>query len=153
MRLSLASALTLIAATAAHAQTVYPIDRAEILAGARFDFKVEFTDRLAPGQAQVTVNGADAAAAFGKAASFIEREDGKDQSALMLRDVALSAPGPVIVEVSDGARSRKVTWTVYDTGPRKARNVILFIERARRCQLSRERMDLSTRWWRATRLN
>ena len=42
MRLSLASALTLIAATAAHAQTVYPIDRAEILAGARFDFKVEF---------------------------------------------------------------------------------------------------------------
>ncbi len=51
MRLSLASALALIAATAAHAQTVYPIDRAEILAGARFDFKVEFADRLAPGQA------------------------------------------------------------------------------------------------------
>ena len=42
---------------AAHAQTVYPIDRAEILAGATFDFKVEFAGKLEPGQAQVTVNG------------------------------------------------------------------------------------------------
>ena len=127
MRLSLASALTLIAATAAHAQTVYPIDRAEILAGARFDFKVEFADRLAPGQAKVTVNDVDVAATFGKAASFIEREDGKDQSALMLRDVALAKPGTYRIRASDGTHSREVTWTVYGTGPRQAKNVILFI--------------------------
>ena len=31
------------------------------------------------------------------------------------------------MEVSDGTRSRSVAWTVYDTGPRKAKNVILFI--------------------------
>ena len=31
------------------------------------------------------------------------------------------------MEVSDGARSRTVAWTVYDTGARKAKNVILFI--------------------------
>ena len=31
------------------------------------------------------------------------------------------------VEVGDGTRSRKLAWTVYDTGPRKAKNVILFI--------------------------
>ena len=127
MRLTLASALTLIAATAAHAQTVYPIDRAEILAGARFDLKVEFTDRLTPDQAKVTVNGADVAATFGKAANFIEREDGKDQSALILRDVTLSKPGTYRITASDGTRSREVTWTVYDTGPRQAKNVILFI--------------------------
>ena len=36
------------------------------------------------------MNGEDHAKVFGKAANFIEREDGKDQSALMLRDVALS---------------------------------------------------------------
>src|SRR6202008_390078 len=76
---------------------------------------------------KVTLNGQDYAAAFGRAGTFVEREDGKDQSALLLRDVALTTPGPVVVEVNDGARSRKVTWTVYDTGPRKAKNVILFI--------------------------
>ncbi len=62
-----------------------------------------------------------------RAATFIEREDGKDQSALLLRDVALTKPGSVTVEVGDGTRSRKLAWTVYDTGPRKAKNVILFI--------------------------
>ena len=113
--------------SAAIAQTVYPIDRAEILSGAQFDFKVEFPDKVDPAKLKVTLNGQDYAAAFGRAGTFIEREDGKDQSALLLRDVALSAPGPVAVEVSDGARSRKVTWTVYDTGSRKAKNVILFI--------------------------
>src|SRR5262249_47817334 len=71
--------------------------------------------------------GQDYATAFGRAGTFIEREDDKDQSALMLRDAVLTAPGPVAVEVSDGTRSRKVTWTIYDTGPRKAKNVILFI--------------------------
>ena len=35
-------------AVPAGAQTIYPIDRADILAGARFDLKVEFADRVAP---------------------------------------------------------------------------------------------------------
>jgi alkaline phosphatase len=117
----------LLSASAAVAQTVYPIDRAEILSGARFDFKVEFPDRVDQSKLKVTVNGEDYAAAFGRAATFIEREDGKEQSALMLRDVTLAKPGSVVVEVSDGTRSRKVTWNVYDTGPRKAKNVILLI--------------------------
>src|ERR1700752_3827644 len=116
-----------LAASPVVAQTVYPIDRAEILSGAQFDFKVEFPDRVDQAKLKVTVNGQDHAAVFGRAATFIEREDGKEQSALMLRDVALEKPGPVIVEVSDGTRSRKVTWTIYDTGQRKAKNVILFI--------------------------
>jgi alkaline phosphatase len=117
----------LLSASAAGAQTIYPIDRAEILAGAQFDFKVEFPDKVDPAKLKVTVNGQDYAAAFGRAGTFVEREDGKDQSALILRDVTLTAPGPVVVEASDGERSGKVTWTVYDTGPRKAKNVILFI--------------------------
>jgi alkaline phosphatase len=106
---------------------VYPIDRAEILAGARFDFKVEFPGPVDPARLKVTVNGADHAAAFGRAATFVDREDGKDQSALILRDVTLTKPGTVTVEVSDGTQQRSVAWTVYDTGPRKAKNVILFI--------------------------
>jgi alkaline phosphatase len=109
------------------AQVIYPIDRADILAGAHFDFKVEFPDRVDQTKVKVTVNGADYSAAFGQPGTFVEREDGKEQSALIVRDVKLTQPGIVKVEVSDGTRSRTVVWSVYDTGPRKAKNVILFI--------------------------
>ena len=116
-----------IAASAGSAQTVYPIDRADILAGSRFDLKVEFPALADPAKISITLNGKDAAQVFGKAATFVEREDGKDQSALMLRDVSLAEPGAYEVRVSDGAQTRELHWNVYDTGPRKAKNVILFI--------------------------
>ena len=122
-----AAVTLLVSAAPALAQTVYPIDRADILAGVKFDFKVEFHDVVDPARLKVTLNGTDFAAAFGQSGAFIEREAGKDQSALLLRDVSLDKPGAVTVEVSDGTRSRAVTWTVYDTPPRKAKNVILFI--------------------------
>jgi alkaline phosphatase len=116
-----------IAASAASAQTVYPIDRADILAGSRFDLKVEFPALVDPAKISISLNGKDAAQVFGKAATFVEREDGKDQSALLLRDVSLVEPGAYDVRVSDGAQTRELHWNVYDTGPRKAKNVILFI--------------------------
>ncbi|XIA65594.1 alkaline phosphatase [Bradyrhizobium sp. TZ2] len=122
-----AALIVLLSGSQVVAQTIYPIDRAAILAGARFDFKVEFPDRVDPAKLKVTVNGENCAAVFGQSGTFVEREDGKDQSALTLRDVSLGKPGNVTVEVSDGTRSRTVAWTVYDTGPRKAKNVILFI--------------------------
>ena len=81
-----ASFAVLLSASSVVAQTVYPIDRADILAGAKFDFKVEFPDRVDPAKLKVTVNGEDYAAVFGRVATFIEREDGKDQSAFLLRD-------------------------------------------------------------------
>jgi alkaline phosphatase len=90
MRAVLASAATiatLLAASAGFAQTAYPIDRADILVGSRFDFKVEFPALVDPAKVSVTLNGKDLAQIFGKPATFIEREDGKDQSALILRDV------------------------------------------------------------------
>ncbi|MCA1435798.1 alkaline phosphatase [Bradyrhizobium sp. BRP20] len=124
---ALASLIVLCWASSSSAQTIYPIDRAEILAGAKFDFKVELPGLIDPAKLKVTVNGADYAAAFGRSGTFVEREDGKEQSALVLRDVTLTKPGSVNVDVSDGTRQRSVTWTVYDTGPRKAKNVILFI--------------------------
>ena len=57
----------LLSTTAVVAQTIYPIDRAEILSGARFDFKIEFPDKVDPAKLKVTVNGQDYAAAFGRA--------------------------------------------------------------------------------------
>jgi len=113
--------------SASSAQSVYPIDRADILVGARFDFKVEFAGLADPTKVSVTVNGKDHAELFGKSATFIEREDGKDQSALVLRDVSLAQPGVYRLRVSDGANSRELEWNVYDSGPRQAKNVILFI--------------------------
>jgi alkaline phosphatase len=113
--------------TTAYAQTVYPIDRAEILRGARFDFKVELPGLVAQSDIKITLNDQDYATAFGKAAGYVEREDGKDQSALILRDAALTKPGTYKVKVSAGGQSREITWNVYDTGPRKAKNVILLI--------------------------
>ena len=124
---AVASLIVLLWTTSLPAQTIYPIDRAEILAGAQFDFKVEFPGLIDPAKLKVTVNGADHATAFGRSATLIEREDGKEQSALILRDVTLTTPGSIVVDVSDGTRQRSVTWTIYDTGPRKAKNVILFI--------------------------
>lgn len=121
MRALIAAALLALATTPATSQTIYPIDRADILAGSHFDFKVEFAELQKPDVA-VTINGQPYAKVLGKAASFVEREEGKDQSALIVRDVSL-APGTYTAKV--GAAS--VTWTVYATGPRRAKNVILFI--------------------------
>src|SRR5499427_9112872 len=116
-----------LAGSVGHAQTVYPIDRADILAGSRFDFKVEFPALADPKRISVTVNGEDYAKVFGKAAEFVEREDGKEQSALILREVSLTRPGTYRIRVTDGDRSRELGWNVYETGTRKAKNVILFI--------------------------
>lgn len=113
--------------SSASGQTVYPIDRAEILAGARFDVKVEFAGPVKPDDVKITLNGADAAAVFGKPVQFVEKEDGKDQSALILRDVTLDKPGSYKVAVTSPEATRDITWTVFDTGPRKARNVVLLI--------------------------
>ena len=99
-----------MAASAGSAQTVYPIDRADILTGARFDFKVEFAGLADPAKISVTLNGKDYAQVFGKAATFVEREAGKDQSALLLRDVLLTEPGTYKVRVTDGVQTRELSW-------------------------------------------
>ncbi len=109
-------------AAPAVAQTIYPIDRADILAGSRFDFKVEYPGLQKADSVPVTINGEPYAKVLGKSADFIEREEGKDQSALVLRDAVLK---PGTYKVQAGAST--VTWNVFATGPRKAKNVILFI--------------------------
>ena len=93
--LSLACGLFLATTTLASAQTIYPINRAEILAGSRFDFKVEFPGAPARGAARVTINGQEPAAAFGKAATFVEKEEGGDYSALWIRNAVIAKPGGV----------------------------------------------------------
>jgi alkaline phosphatase len=69
-------AALVLAAFTADAQTIYPLNRAEILAGTRFDLKVEFPEAPAAATVRVTINGEDAVALLGPRATVIEREDG-----------------------------------------------------------------------------
>ena len=122
-----AAAFTLPSLPAA-AQAIYPIDRADILAGSHFDFKVEFPGVVDLSRMTVSINGQDYVKTLGKPAELIARENGKDASSLLLRDVSITRPGTYVVTASDGNNTRTVEWTVYATpGKRAAKNVILFI--------------------------
>lgn len=122
------AACFVLAPTQGRAQTIYPVDQARMLSGALFDVKVEFPGLATSDKVRVTINGSEAGAVLGKPGSFIEKEDGAERSAWLLRDVSLPKPGAYTLEASDGTNTRSVTWQVYDTPePRKAKNVILFI--------------------------
>jgi alkaline phosphatase len=114
-------------ASHAFAAAIFPIDRAHFLAGSRFDFKVEFDQVVPADKIKVSVNGNDASKVFGKPLQYIEGEDGGKASTVQMRDVAIVEPGKYLVEASDGTTTQRVVWEVYATGPRKAKNVILFI--------------------------
>lgn len=124
--------LPLLFATAlpglAQAQAIYPIDRATMLAGGKFDFKVEFDDVVKPEDIRILINGKDYQQVLGKQAMFVEREDGENVSAVWVRDVFLPKDGKYVVEAEAKGKKSQVTWDVYNTGEkRKAKNVILFI--------------------------
>src|SRR5215468_4011017 len=91
-----------VTAGISEAATIYPIDRATILQGSRFDFKVEFDGRVPPDQVTVTINGVEHATVFGRPARFVDKEEGHEASALILRDVVLTQPGGYVVTASDG---------------------------------------------------
>ena len=91
--LGVATALALcLGAGAAPAQTIYPIDRADILAGARFDLKVEFP--AGAEDVRLTINGQDAQALTGAKSEIIRNEEGAARSALWLRDASLKILAP-----------------------------------------------------------
>jgi alkaline phosphatase len=125
--LSIAAGLLAVMAAPASAQTIYPIDRAEILAGTRFDFKVEFPGAPSQSAVDVSINGRPAADVLGEPATFIEKEDGKAVSAYWMRGVELKTPGTYTITAKSGDASASVAWQVYDTPPQRAKNVILFI--------------------------
>ena len=81
-KLILALASATILAGAANAATVYPIDRATILVGSPFDFKVEFDAVVKPEDVKITVNGKDYAEVFGKPAEFVAEEKGAEDEVL-----------------------------------------------------------------------
>lgn len=131
MKLAIAAVAALLGTTAASAvsaQTIYPLNRAEILVGAKFDLKVEFPGSPKQADVKVTIDGQDAATVTGGKVSFVEKEDGQDYSAYYLRDVSLSKAGAVKVEASAAGATKSVAWEAFDTPKgRVAKNVILFV--------------------------
>lgn len=122
---------TTILAGAAQAAEVYPLDRATILTGSPFDFKVEFDKVVKPEDVKITVNGQDYKATLGGQVEFVAEEKNKDKvlgSAVILRGVTLANAGDYKVEVAAGNETKNITWTVYGTPEQaKAKNVIFLI--------------------------
>lgn len=122
------------AAPSAWAAAIYPIDRAEMLAGARFDLRVDFAGTVAADAWTLTVNGRPAEQVFGRAPQFVaeeassrDAEKNKPFSNLRLSGLALK-PGryDVVARTRDGEQAR-VQWQVYAAPAPKAKNLILFI--------------------------
>lgn len=122
----LIAAMVSLGGAQCRAQTIYPIDNADILAGSRFDLKVEVLATDAAGL-KLTINGQDAAALTKVTLETVANEEGQPHTAFWLRNVVLSTPGTYEVAAATPSGTSTVTWNVYATPPRKARNVILFI--------------------------
>ena len=126
-RLLLGWGLAALAVAPATAQSIYPLNRAEILLGSKFDFKVELEGKVAADAIKVTFNGRDAAALLGKPPTIEVDEEGLGHTAYWIRDVFLAAPGSYEVTAAAGSAARTVRWEAFAAPERRARNVILFI--------------------------
>jgi len=127
-------ALLMTLAAPASAATIYPIDRAQILAGSRFDFRVDFAKPVAVTEIYVTINGRTYTRRFYGERSFVQGElDNPDPekankfSSLRIANETLE-PGDykIVVEGPDGDTAT-ANWHVYAPTKPKAKNVILFI--------------------------
>lgn len=126
--LAILTATTILVPAVASAATVYPLDRATILAASPFDVKVEFDGVVADSDVSVTVNGKPAAEVFGKETTFIEKEDGVEASAVRLDGVTITEPGTYTIIAKAGDDEKTVTWEVYGTAAEpKAKNVIFLV--------------------------
>ncbi|WP_018263317.1 alkaline phosphatase [Methylobacterium sp. WSM2598] len=128
----LALAASVALSGAADAATVMPLDRATILVGSPFDFKVEFEAKVKADEVRITVNGEDYRTALGAGTGFVEVETDKDGkelgSAVLLRGVRIAKPGRYTVEATAGNDRRSVTWEVFGTADApKARNIIFLL--------------------------
>ena len=117
----------LVLPSAGWAQTIYPLDRAEILVGARFDFKVEFPGGREAGDAIVTINGRPATDVLGAAPVLEKKDEGQPHSAYWIRDARIDAPGRYTVEARYGDARAEVQWEVFAAPARSARNVVLIV--------------------------
>jgi len=109
-----------------HAAAIYPIDQANILAGSKFDIKIEFNSVINPADLLIEINGAPINKTISTKPEFISNENDKGSS-IIFRDVQLSKAGKYQILARAPQERLQVNWDVYATGPRRVKNVILFI--------------------------
>jgi alkaline phosphatase len=115
-----------IAANLAQAAAIYPIDQATILAGSKFDIKVELNTVINQNDLTIEMNGKPIHNFIDIKPEFISNENGKGSS-LVFRNVQISKSGKYQLKASAPQEQVQVSWDVYASGPRKVKNVILFI--------------------------
>jgi alkaline phosphatase len=108
------------------AAAIYPINQAAILAGSKFDIKVEFNSVVNPDDVNIELNGASLNTFTKNKPEFIANESGKGSS-VYIRDVQLLKAGKYQVTAKAQQEQLQVSWDVYASGPRRVKNVILFI--------------------------
>jgi len=126
--IGLTATTVLVCPTIASATTIFPLDRATILASSPFDLKVEFDGVVAAADVSVTINGKPVAEVLGKDVSFVEKEEGVEASAVRLNDVVIAEPGTYTVVAKAGGEEKTVSWEVYGTpDTAQAKNVIFML--------------------------
>ena len=108
------------------AAAIYPIDQAAILAGSKFDIKIEFNTVVNASETTIELNGKPINQFISVKPEFIPNENGKGSS-ILYRDVQLSKAGKYQIVARAPQERLQVNWDVYATGPRRVKNVILFI--------------------------
>ncbi len=110
----------------ASAAALYPIDNAAILLGSQFDIKIEFDGISTPEELDIQLNGAPITKLVKQQPTFIPNESGKGSS-LIYRDVQLNQAGKYVLTAKSSQQALQVSWDVYASGPKRVKNVILFI--------------------------
>ncbi len=109
-----------------HASAIYPIDQAAILAGSKFDIKIEFNAVINLDDVVIEINGAPIKKVIGSKLDFIANENGKGSS-ILFRDVQLPKSGKYQITARTHQENLQVNWDVYSSGPRRVKNIILFV--------------------------
>ena len=112
---------------------ILPIDRATMLPGAYFDFRVEVHAEAMPDDFAVTINGEEAATFFGaeptaESWAFGDEAAPTPSQSVIWRGVTLPEAGLYTVAVTAGGATTSVDWYARQPQPAAgARNVILFV--------------------------
>ena len=112
--------------TLVQAAAIYPIDQASILAGSKFDIKVEFNTVVNQSDIVIDLNGSPMSKVIANQPEFIANENGKGSS-ILFRDVQITKPGKYEIKARVPQEQLQVSWEVYASGPRRVKNVILFV--------------------------
>ncbi len=110
--------------------TILPIDKARMLAGSKFDFRVE-VNGAKPDSMEITINGQPAASVFQGVKEETSNAKADKSGEITYRGVNLNTPGKTTVQVKAKVGGQEVTkavnWDIIKVGSGRAKNVILFI--------------------------